>query len=92
MPGDFFAERTPEPTQYLNLMKSIWVLQKIKKGDEYAEALSDPLWELYVRELDEVSKLCNPKTRVCNNANTNNAELEMLARIPSLHCQRTTKG
>lgn len=52
--GDFFAERTPEPEQYLNLMKSIWIVQMIKLGDEYAQSMSDKLWECYVRELDEV--------------------------------------
>ena len=57
MPADFFAERTPEPAQYLNLMKSIWVVQKIKKGDEYAQSSSDPLWEWYIKELDEVGEL-----------------------------------
>lgn len=56
MPGEFFAERTPEPTQYLNLMKSIWIVQKMKKGDEYATSSSDPLWKWYIRELDEVGK------------------------------------
>lgn len=54
MPGDFFAERTPEPAQYLNLMKSIWIIQKVKRGDEYAQASSDLLWDCYIKELDEV--------------------------------------
>lgn len=35
-------------------MKSIWIVQMIKLGDEYAQSTSDKLWECYVRELDEV--------------------------------------
>ena len=35
-------------------MKSIWIVQMIKLGDEYAQSMSDKLWECYVRELDEV--------------------------------------
>lgn len=42
---------------YLNLMKSIWVIQKVKKGDEYAEAISDRLWDCYIKELEEVREL-----------------------------------
>lgn len=42
---------------YLNLMKSIWVLQQVKKGDEYAEAASDRLWDCYIGELEKVGGL-----------------------------------
>ena len=54
MPGDFFAERTPEPEQYLNLMKSIWILQRVKTGEEYGRTCSDRLWDCYIKELDKV--------------------------------------
>ena len=50
--GDFFAERTPEPAQYLNLTKSVWIIQKIKKGNEWTEASSDRLSECYMNELE----------------------------------------
>ncbi len=50
-------EQTLEPTQYLNLMKSIWVIQKVRKGEEYRAAAADRLWDLYVKELDLVSRL-----------------------------------
>lgn len=36
-------------------MKSIWIIQMIKQGDEYAQPMSDKLWECYIKELDEVS-------------------------------------
>lgn len=35
-------------------MKSIWIIQQIKKGEDYKEASSDRLWDCYVKELDEV--------------------------------------
>lgn len=39
---------------YLNLMKSIWVLQQVRKGEEYATAASDRLWDCYIEELEKV--------------------------------------
>lgn len=36
-------------------MKSIWVIQQVKKGEEYAEAASDELWYRYIEELEQVS-------------------------------------
>lgn len=49
---EFFAERTPEPAQYLNLMKSVWIIQEMKKGDEWLKASSDRLSECYMKELE----------------------------------------
>ncbi|MCJ1349495.1 hypothetical protein MMC31_007736, partial [Peltigera leucophlebia] len=51
--SDSFTERIPVPVQYLNLMKSIWIVQMIKQGDEYAHSMSDKLWKFYIWELDE---------------------------------------
>lgn len=62
MTGEFFANRTPDPSQYLNTMKAIWIVQKIKKGEEYRESSSDRLWNLYIKELDEVSHSSNRKS------------------------------
>ena len=42
---------------YLNLMKSIWVLQQVKRGEEYAAAASDRLWDYYIEELENVGGL-----------------------------------
>lgn len=78
MPSDFFAERTPEPVQYLNLMKSIWVVQKIKTGDEYAQSSSDPLWKWYIKELDEVGELLHLLAHL-NMTSIDNIVIEMLA-------------
>lgn len=56
MRGVYLVEQTLEPTQYLNLMKSIWVLEKVRKGEEYRAAATDLLWDLYIKELDLVSR------------------------------------
>lgn len=49
---DFFADRTPEPTQYLNLMKSMWIIQKIKKGSEWSTTSRDRLTDCYMNEIE----------------------------------------
>lgn len=48
----FFSERTPQPRQYLELMKSIWIIKRIKQGEEWAESASDRLSQCYIRELE----------------------------------------
>lgn len=46
--------RAPEPTQYLNLMKSIWIIKRIQAGREYEEAAADDMWRCYLNELENV--------------------------------------
>lgn len=48
----FFSERTPQPRQYLELMKSIWIIKRIKQGEEWTESASDRLSQCYMRELE----------------------------------------
>lgn len=55
--GDGLVEQTPQPLLYLNLMKSIWVIQKVKKGEKYTDAATDPLWHFYIQDLERVSGL-----------------------------------
>ena len=43
---------TPEPTQYLNLMKCVWIIEKIKSHPSFDLACKDILWAAYVRELE----------------------------------------
>jgi hypothetical protein len=44
---------TPEPMQYLNLMKSIWILGKLKGNPLYLRAIgSDKLWQAYLKEFE----------------------------------------
>ena len=55
--GDNPVEQTRQSAIYLNLMKSIWVIQKVKKGEKYADAATDPLWRFYIQDLERVSGL-----------------------------------
>jgi hypothetical protein len=44
---------TPEPLQYLDLMKSIWILGKLKSNPLYSRAISsDKLWQGYLKEFE----------------------------------------
>jgi hypothetical protein len=44
---------TPEPSQYLNLMKSIWILSQLKSNHRFARSMEvDPLWRIYLREME----------------------------------------
>lgn len=86
-PGDFFAERTPEPTQYLNLMKSIWIVQQIKKGEEYKEASSDHLWDCYVKELDEVGA-----SQISSNRSENALTFDIQKRNANVNSADSQKG
>ena len=49
----YFVERTPEPTQYLNLMKSIWIIKMIKRGDQWRDAAADRLAKEYMKQLEQ---------------------------------------
>jgi hypothetical protein len=54
--GRFLADRTPQPDQYLNLLKCIWVLGRIRKSDEFAEVSQpsqDSQWPGYINQLHE---------------------------------------
>jgi hypothetical protein len=42
----------PEPAQYLNLMKCIWIMEKLKSHPSFDVACQDILWKSYVRELE----------------------------------------
>lgn len=43
---------TPEPAQYLNLMKCIWILEQMKSQPLFDVACQDILWKACVRELE----------------------------------------
>ena len=50
--GDQQTERTPQPMQYLNLMKSIWIIKRIRQGTEWDDASSGRLSQCYMKELE----------------------------------------
>ena len=45
-------QRTPEEPQYLNLLKSKWIVQRLKKSSWFISAGPDSLWADYMRELE----------------------------------------
>ncbi|OCL12417.1 hypothetical protein AOQ84DRAFT_386154 [Glonium stellatum] len=52
-PGRFVNERTPSSLQYLNLLKSVWIMGRIKLSAELTEADADSYWPAYIHELEE---------------------------------------
>jgi hypothetical protein len=42
----------PEPAQYLNLIKCIWIMERLKSHPAFDVACQDILWKSYVRELE----------------------------------------
>lgn len=59
---DISLEQVSNFRQYLELMKCIWIIQKIEKSDEYKETSSDRLWNFYMIELKAVSQPSSPNT------------------------------
>lgn len=53
IPGRFVNERTPSSVQYLDLLKSIWIMGRIKSSAELANADTDSYWPAYIHELEE---------------------------------------
>ena len=50
-PGPYLAERTAVMTDYLNLMKSVWILSKIKSSTTFCVEPPESLWRRYVQGL-----------------------------------------
>jgi len=42
----------PDPAEYLNLMKCVWILHQIKLHPNFRNLCQDILWKAYVRELE----------------------------------------
>jgi hypothetical protein len=42
----------PDPGEYLNLMKCLWILHQIKSHPNFRNLCQDILWKAYVRELE----------------------------------------
>lgn len=60
--GRFLTDRTPQPVQYLNLLKCIWIVTRIQSSDTFAEVSqpsNDSQWPGYINKLHEdVYKEC----------------------------------
>ena len=46
------GQKTPEEPQYLNLVKSQWIVQRLKSSPRFHAAGPDSLWADYMRELE----------------------------------------
>ena len=54
--GRFLTDRTPSAEQYLNLLKCIWILQRIQSSQEFArvsQSSSESQWPGYIKQLHE---------------------------------------
>ena len=51
--GNFLAERTPPPRQYLALLKSVWIMRCLSNCEELRSAPTDSQWHGYVQQLRE---------------------------------------
>jgi hypothetical protein len=51
--GKFLTERTPPPKEYLNLLKCIWIMQRVIAGDEFKNLPQDSQWPGYINQLNE---------------------------------------
>lgn len=51
-PGVSQSQRVPEETQYINLLKSKWILEMLKASSHLSAAEPDFLWSSYLREVE----------------------------------------
>ena len=49
--GLFDNGKTPTPGQYLNLMKCVWIMERLQVGNDCTRARSERLWNCYLKEL-----------------------------------------
>lgn len=56
-PGLTVRERIPPVDQYLNLLKCVFLLKKMKASHELKNASPQSHWPSYVKELEEVCHL-----------------------------------
>ena len=75
-PGGFLGNQTPSERQYVNLIKCVWILTKVKTGGEYLCEQPDSLWRTYIHgletklqtEIDRFSVRCPEAERLCKPA------------------------
>lgn len=67
-PGIFLHERSPSPEQYLNLLKCVWILQKLKSNPRLQRADPNSHWPSFINQLElNVSQECWRFTPQCPN-------------------------
>lgn len=53
-PGLDKSQKVPHETQYLSLLKTSWILQKLKESTRFKDAGPSSLWVDYMKELEKV--------------------------------------
>jgi hypothetical protein len=51
--GNFLNERTPQPKQYLSLLKCIWIMRGIQESNAFRNAPQNSQWQGYINQLNE---------------------------------------
>ncbi|KAL5330933.1 hypothetical protein ACEPPN_000459 [Leptodophora sp. 'Broadleaf-Isolate-01'] len=51
--GNFLNERTPEPKQYLSLLKCVWIMRCLQESYELQTAPDSSQWPGYIAQLNE---------------------------------------
>ncbi|KAL8691466.1 MAG: hypothetical protein Q9218_003310 [Villophora microphyllina] len=46
------GQNVPDPSQYLNLLKSVWAMRQVKDSPHFRSTGTDSLWADYMRELE----------------------------------------
>ena len=68
--GEYENQKIPHETQYLNLVKSRWILQKIKESSHFKEAGRTSLWARCIKksEMVDCSVLCTMKENLADSS------------------------
>lgn len=69
--GRFLVNKTPDPEQYLNLLKCVWILKRIECSNAFREldgGSTDSQWPNYIKQLhedlnDECRRFSGPSTQ-----------------------------
>jgi hypothetical protein len=51
--GNFLNERTPQPMQYLSLLKCVWIIRCLLQSSELRDVSQDSQWPGYIHQLNE---------------------------------------
>jgi hypothetical protein len=56
--GILLTERTPPAEQFLNLLKCVWIMRRLKASTHLQQARPYSHWPSYIKQLDQVSLDC----------------------------------
>lgn len=53
--GMLVENRVPRPEQYINLLKCVWLMQRIRESPKLKQPAPESHWPSYVKQLEDVS-------------------------------------